>query len=358
MPRARRRPSNRTSTVRKGREDRGAARASGPDAPPSAAILDSAFRTAYRATPHGQHRIDRARRRAQLKLIRSSSVVLRHLRLEARPLTHPAPSELQKALLEKQFGKGALERSTVRLRRAEERIRGLSRDGQSKLRGQTSQDEFAITVRSHYGRLASFVREVDGDLTTLRGMARHLDSRPRLDRATPTVAIAGFPNVGKSSLVARLSSAHPKVADYPFTTLTLAVGHTDLGFDRLEVVDTPGVLGRSGHENPAESETRAAVAHGVDAVVFLIDPSGSCGYTTAQQEELLARWRTEFPRLAILEVETKSDLGPPTGARLRVSARTGEGLEELRVRLAEMLRQVRPAAEPPVEPAPDVPGTD
>ncbi len=321
-------------------EDRGAAREPRPGAPASAAILDAAFRRAYRAQPHGQHRLDRSRRRAQLKIIRSTAVVLRHLRFAVRPFVRPGPSELQRALLARTFGAGGLERSLARLRRAEERIRGLAREAQSALRREGTTDEFAESVRSAYGRLASFVREVDPDLELLKRMSQFLRERPRLDRSVPAIAIAGFPNVGKSSLVARLSTARPKIADYPFTTLAIAVGHTDLGFDRLEVVDTPGVLGRV-RSNPAEAEAKTTVAHGVDAVVFLLDPTGTSGYSLEEQERLLERWRTEFPTLPILAVETKADLGPRKTDRLRVSAKSGEGLEELRERLRELLRRSR-----------------
>ncbi|HZY91749.1 MAG TPA: GTPase [Thermoplasmata archaeon] len=357
MARSLRRRREPVPARRKGREDRGAARSTRPDAPPSAAILDSAFRTAYRATPHGQQKVDRARRRAQLKIIRSAAVVIRHLRLASRPFGRPGVSEAQRALLDQRFGSGTLGRSLLRLRRAEERIRGLSREQQDALRRQATSEEFAGAVRIAYGRLASFLREVDPDLRHLAQMARFLEDRPRLDRTLPTIAIAGFPNVGKSSLVARLSSAHPKVADYPFTTLALAVGHTDLGFDRLEVVDTPGVLGRPQRVNPAEAETRAAVAHGVDAVVFLIDPTATCGYPVAEQEALLARWQHEFPSLPILEVETKADLPSGPTRRLRVSAKTGEGVAELRTRLEQILKDRRPAL-PPIEESVEVPDED
>jgi nucleolar GTP-binding protein len=179
-------------------------------------------------------------------------------------------------------------------------------------------------------------------------MEAFLRARPHLETGVPTVVVAGFPNVGKSSLVARLSTAHPEVADYPFTTLAIAVGHADLGFDRMQVVDTPGVLGRPDRMNPAEAEAIATVEKAAHVILFVIDPTESCGYTQADQEGLLARWRTEFPTTPILEVETKSDLPHPPSARLEVSAITGAGIDELRRRVQEALKKARPTPSPSV----------
>ena len=59
----------------------------------------------------------------------------------------------------------------------------------------------------------------------------------------------------------------------------------------------PGVLGRSAHANPAEKEAQTAVERAATLVLFVLDPTGTCGYTIDEQERLLARWREEFPKL-------------------------------------------------------------
>ena len=337
--------------TRKGREDRGAAGRSGPGVRPSSAILDTAFRTAYRATPHGETPFERARRRAQLKIVRSGAVALRHLRLAGKPFGKPGLSPFEAQLLAKSFGPGSLERALRRLGHAESRIRGLSQEELRRLKGGATKEEFADSVRRFYGRLASFLREIDPDLQQLAGMAHFLKRRPRLSADEPVVVVAGFPNVGKSSLVAALSTARPKIADFPFTTLSIAVGHADLGFDRLQVLDTPGVLGRRQKENPAEVEAETAVRHAATLVVFVLDPSERCGYPMAEQELLLARWRSELPNVPILEVETKADVFRTGSLRPAVSAETGEGLDALRAQIRQALAAWRPPViETPPEP--------
>jgi nucleolar GTP-binding protein len=334
---------------KKGREERTASTARRPGTPITAEILDSAFRRAYRVNAHGTSPLDRSRRRALLKIVRSSAVVLRRIHAEVKGLGTDDLSPFQRALLEQAYGGGTVPRSHLRIRHAKERIRNLRRDAERELPTLVDGDALAEAVRRFYGRLASFVREVEPDIRALQKARVFLKDRPRLDPGGSTVVIAGFPNAGKSTLIAALSTARPKIASYPFTTRSVAVGHADLGFDRVEFVDTPGVLGRVGRANPAEREATTAVRGAAAIVVFLIDPSESCGYPLADQEALAERWRTEFPKVPILEVETKADLLRRPTERLVISAKTGEGLEALRARVEALLHSVEPTpAEGPV----------
>ena len=336
--------------------------------PPSVAILDAAFHRASLATPHGDTKAARDRLRAKLKIVRSAATIVRHLRLESRRFGKPGLTDFEEALVAGAFGDGVLDRALVRVRRAEERIRGLARDAERANARASGSEELGDQIRAFYGRISSFVREVDGDIEKLRAITRFLRERPRLDPSAPTLVVAGFPNVGKSSLVAKLSTARPKIADYPFTTLSIAVGHADLGFDRLQVLDTPGVLGRANRANPAEEEATTAVERAATVVLFVIDPTGASGYSLEEQEALLARWHEEYPNVPIVDVETKSDLHERGTDRLRVSSVTGNGVDELWERLRGLMQprgelppmqnaveEFDPSVEPDVPAAPDTP---
>ncbi len=310
-------------------------------APPSEAILDTAFRRGHRVSAHGVGRVDRGRRAARLHIVRSFAVVLRHLGAIERASREPPLTELDQKLIADRFPAGMGARSLRRLRVAQDRIRRLLQEDERRLGRLQTIEDFGILVRNAYGRLASYLREVDSDIENLRAIQRFRADRPRIDPSLATVVVAGFPNVGKSSLVARLSSARPKVAPWPFTTQALVVGHADLGFDRLQVLDTPGVLGRAHRANPAEREALVAVHTGATLILFVLDPTGGSGYTLEDQERLLARWREELPQVPLLEVETKSDLLKTGSGRLAVSAKTGAGLEQLDRRLRAELARVQ-----------------
>jgi len=173
-----------------------------------------------------------------------------------------------------------------------------------------------------YGRVASVMKQVKKTWTSSSGPAkRSASSRPYTRE--PTVVIAGYPNVGKSMLVAKLSSAKPEVAPYPFTTKGMIVGHFDHKWRTYQVIDTPGSsTGRSTGRNEIELQAILALRHLADVLVFLIDPTGACGATVEAQKELLSQIRRDFPESAILEVQSKSDL-KRLDAGLAVSALTG-----------------------------------
>lgn len=316
---------------------------------PSVGILDAAFRKAHRASAHGTTRLDRSRRNAKLRIVRSSAVILRSIRALGRTATTPPLTDLDHRLLDAHFPGGALERSLRRVRTAESRIRTLLAEEERRLASLSTEDQFGDLVRRTYGRLSSYVREIDPDLERLHEIIRFRRDRPEVVAGVPSVVVAGFPNVGKSSLVARLSSARPEVAPYAFTTRAIVVGHTDLGFDRLQVVDTPGVLGRTSRSNESEREALAVVETRPAIILFVIDPSGTSGYPVSDQEALLHRWEREFPGTPILAVETKSDLATSGSGRLAISAVTGAGLDELRREIRSRLPAQAPGLPPVFE---------
>jgi GTP-binding protein len=184
------------------------------------------------------------------------------------------------------------------------------------------------------------------------------------------VGLVGLPNAGKSSLLGRLTRAAPKVADYPFTTLSPVLGTIE-GEDRQAVVaDIPGLIEGAaegaglGHEFLAHVERCSMLVHLVDIAPMDRDPVAD--YETVRGE--LAAHGAGLERLPELVVLSKRDLLPPEevaetvaeweerlGGRvlgvLAASSATGEGLEELRQRILVELPEIAPA--PAADTVPD-----
>ncbi len=179
------------------------------------------------------------------------------------------------------------------------------------------------------------------------------------------VGLVGLPNAGKSSLLARLTRAHPKVADYPFTTLEPVLGTLERGDRQLVVADIPGLIeGASGgaglgHEFLAHVERTRLLVHVLDLAP--LDGSDSVvNHETVERELALHDRRLAvLPRVLAL---SKADLVEPAvaadaradwerrlGAKVPVimtSAMTGTGLDELTATLVQHVPLDAPAPAP------------
>ena len=189
-----------------------------------------------------------------------------------------------------------------------------------------------IVRKRAVARLASMVHQIDKDLHFLnevRNVLRHL---PHVEDAF-TIVIAGYPNVGKSSFIKRVSSAAPEVAAYPFTTKGIIIGHRDLPRERIQFVDTPGILDRPAEErNQIERQALSAMMNVADLVLFILDPSEHCGYPMNVQIHLRdeVKGMVDVPMIV---VANKSDLVGTEGY-LTMSTKTGDGIDAV---LAEIL---------------------
>lgn len=202
--------------------------------------------------------------------------------------------------------------------------------GELAFQSRKAPDPLVVRKRA-VARLASMVHQIDKDLLFLNEVRNVLRQLPHIDD-TFTVVIAGYPNVGKSSFISRVSTASPEIASYPFTTKGVIVGHRDTGRDRVQFVDTPGILDRPGDErNAIEQQALSAVINVADVILFIIDPSGHCGYPLEAQQHLLKEVKG-LVGIPVVVVANKSDI-----TRIdqydSMSTETGEGVDEVLDRL-------------------------
>ena len=195
-----------------------------------------------------------------------------------------------------------------------------------------SGDSPAVRKRA-VARLSSVIHQVDGDLRFLNTVRNQLRELPELSDEF-TVVVAGYPNVGKSSFIRLVSTAEPEVASYPFTTRGIIVGHRAVGRDRVQFVDTPGLLDRDPAErNPIERQALSALMHAAHVVLFILDPSEECGYPVEGQKNLLSAVEG-MVQVPVVAVVNKADRRREEGY-LNMSTATGDGVDEV---LAAVLR--------------------
>ncbi len=187
--------------------------------------------------------------------------------------------------------------------------------------------------------------------------------------------LIGFPNAGKSSLIAALSAARPKIADYPFTTLVPNLGVVEADGTQFVVADVPGLIpgasgGRGlGHQFLRHIERCSTLVHVIDCTAPATEPGRDpVADLDVIEAELAAHGESAGvdlagrPRIAVLNKidvpearEVAERARPVLAARgIRVcetSAGTREGLRELTFAIADLVNQARPADEPVHGPA-------
>ncbi|CAK9253208.1 unnamed protein product, partial [Sphagnum jensenii] len=159
--------------------------------------------------------------------------------------------------------------------------------------------------------MCTVMKKLKAALGYLEEVRKHISRLPSLDPSTRTLLLTGYPNVGKSSFMNKVTRADVDVQPYAFTTKALFVGHMDHRFLRWQVVDTPGILDRPLEErNTIEMQAITALAHLQCAVLYFLDISEQCGYPLDQQLRLFESIRPLFINKIVILVANKTDIIP------------------------------------------------
>jgi nucleolar GTP-binding protein len=192
------------------------------------------------------------------------------------------------------------------------------------------------------------VHQIDKDLRFLNEVRNVLRQLPHVEDAF-TIVIAGYPNVGKSSFIRIVSSATPQIASYPFTTKGIIVGHRDVGRERIQFVDTPGILDRPAEErNAIERQALSAMMNVAHVVLFILDPSEHCGYPVEVQLRLLEEVKG-MVKVPLVVVANKSDLREIPGY-LSMSTETKDGVDEVLLQILTFLPAFTLLRQAPIQP--------
>jgi GTP-binding protein len=175
-------------------------------------------------------------------------------------------------------------------------------------------------------------------------------------RKIADVGLVGYPNAGKSTLLTKLSAARPKVAAYPFTTLTPHIGVVDLPkYERLTVADIPGLI-EGAHENVGLGHEFLRHIVRCKLLAFVVDMAGSEGRdplsdlrSLRKEIDLYDSTLSDRPWLIVANKMDHPDALEQLKSFKRrfrkkieilpISANNGEGVPHLKERLAQMLQQ-------------------
>jgi nucleolar GTP-binding protein len=224
-----------------------------------------------------------------------------------------------------------LRRSLSQVTWASRQVRRLREEYQPKLR-KTDADAARKHRKQAFARLADVVEQVADDLERIGEARDALKTLPDIRPDEPAIVVAGYPNVGKSSFVNRVTRADNEIAHYPFTTRGVHVGHFDRDRIRYQIVDTPGLLDRpEADRNDIERQAVSAVEHLGDAVIFVVDASEACGYPLSAQLALRDAVADRFGRrdVPVLTVNNKSDRSRDVDADYQMSVETDVGVDDV-----------------------------
>ncbi len=173
----------------------------------------------------------------------------------------------------------------------------LFRDYRRKVGQEINSRQAGMKRTEFFGRCSSVVRQVNSTFVFLDECRVKLQQVPPVKLDVPSVVVAGYPNVGKSTLVGQLSSAKPMVSEYPFTTKQIFIGsyQGSLGSTFFQVIDTPGILDRPMRSrNFIEKQAILALTTIATLILFMFDPTASSGYDVESQINLYKEVREDF----------------------------------------------------------------
>ncbi|XP_001654061.2 nucleolar GTP-binding protein 1 [Aedes aegypti] len=281
--------------------------------PPAKAFIDIMLSKTQRKTPtvvHKHYKISRIRAFYMRKVKytqqnfhdRLSQIIQDFPKLDD---VHPFYADLMNVLYDKDHYKLAL----GQLNTARHLIDTVAKDYVRLLKFGDSLYRCKQLKKAALGRMATIMKRQASNLTYLEQVRQHLSRLPSIDPYTRTIIICGFPNVGKSSFINKVTRADVEVQPYAFTTKSLYVGHMDYKYLRWQVIDTPGILDHPLEErNVIEMQAITAMAHLRACILYFMDVSEQCGHSIEEQAKLFDSIKPLFVNKPLLLVLNKTDI--------------------------------------------------
>lgn len=207
-------------------------------------------------------------------------------------------------------------------------IAKLHKQFSSKING-ASIDDKKVLANQFYGRISSVLKKIDPELSRLQDFRRILKTYPDIKELF-TICLYGFPNVGKSTLLNKLTGTKAQTAAYAFTTKSINAGYFEVNDKKIQVLDVPGTLDRN-KMNDIELQAELVLEEVANIIVFVYDISGFCGYDKEQQDKLFEKISSKKNVLIYL---SKKDI--LTKEEITNFDKKHYSLEELKAKIIEL----------------------
>jgi len=216
-----------------------------------------------------------------------------------------------------------------------DKIRNLHSNHVKKIFKEKEGSKVKLITKQFYGRLSSILKQIDPQLKFLESSRKIMRTYPDI-KEMYTVCIYGFPNVGKSTLLNKLTGTKAETAAYAFTTKSINSGHIKIKNKEIQFLDVPGTLARKNKMNNIELQAELVLKEVADLIIYCFDISGFCGYSIEFQEQLLQKIIKEKN---ILIYVCKKDI-PETKEKLKGFSYKHYTLKELKEKIFELAPKI------------------
>lgn len=167
---------------------------------------------------------------------------------------------------------------------ARDKIQEFHRSYAGRIRSSTDIPTLNRHRQAFYGRISSVMKQIAKHLAYMEECRKIMKEYPVIKTSLKTFVITGFPNVGKTTLLYKLTGSKPDIQNYPFTTVGINVGYIKIDEEKLQLLDTPGSLNRFDKMNKIEKQAFLALKFLATAIVYVFDMTES--YPLEKQVEL------------------------------------------------------------------------
>ncbi|MFT4309580.1 MAG: GTPase [Candidatus Woesearchaeota archaeon] len=282
-----------------------------PSIPDSKMIIEQCFKTMKKSrlmlrskkysSPHARERAmakDSVRTFSKTAYNMLSNILLRYPDIDSFSMVH-------KKLMGLEYDNDTVKKSLGRLKGSLPQVRRFERQYMGKMRMHLEENEYNKHKDAAIARISSTIGKLDDALLLLESYRRTLRELPMIKDSMRVCAIAGFPNVGKSTLLSKLTDAKPVIDSYPFTTKGLNLGILTNGSISIQLIDTPGTLDRD-NANIIERRAQIIMEYSADIIVFVYDPMSN--YGMEKQVKLYDRIANMSKGKKLLFFVSKSDI--------------------------------------------------